>query len=170
MAKPKLIPLKQWYCDTCDELIERPEDGWLEWMVDGNHRAYGYRICHHFVASPIAKEAGGVFGSQSCYKYNEAGHRDNHLHKFLGTDGMIPLLSEIHVGPVLDPRGTQPTEVKDFSGWAHTFRRLHIPYYEEASRYFSRAEQDGFFEGANEVWCFVQDTLVTVIEKYGGKE
>ena len=26
----RLIPLKQWICDSCGEVIEKPEDGWLD--------------------------------------------------------------------------------------------------------------------------------------------
>jgi hypothetical protein len=74
MAKPKLIPLQQWYCDTCDELIGKPEEGWLEWMVDEERQGYGYRICHHFLASPISKAAGGQVTVQGWRCAADGGH------------------------------------------------------------------------------------------------
>jgi len=29
----KLIPLQQWLCDDCHQIIEQPKDGWLEWLA-----------------------------------------------------------------------------------------------------------------------------------------
>ena len=45
-------------------------------------------------------------------------------------------------------------------------RRLTIPYYEEARLYWSRAEADGFFDGANEVWLYMPHNLEALIERY----
>ena len=27
-----LKPLKQFYCDSCNQIIEKPKDGWVEWL------------------------------------------------------------------------------------------------------------------------------------------
>jgi len=46
------------------------------------------------------------------------------------------------------------------------FRRLHIPYYEEARIYFDEARSDGFFEGHNEFTIYSQPNLINIIEEY----
>lgn len=30
----KLTPLKQWICDSCGGIIEKPKDGWWEYIHD----------------------------------------------------------------------------------------------------------------------------------------
>jgi len=30
----RLRPLKQFICDCCNEIIEQPEQGYLEWLAD----------------------------------------------------------------------------------------------------------------------------------------
>ena len=160
-----MIPLKQWICDTCGELIEKPKDGWLEWYKDEDFKAQGFRICHHAPSSPRRAEGRGGPG---CYAYDRHKRRlDNHLDTFLGPDGMIALLSDVHVGSVLDPHGKSPIEIGDHVSWAETFRRLHVPHYEEARQYFAEAKADDLFDGANQVWPFMQETLLEVIKRYG---
>src|SRR4051794_18830529 len=34
-------------CDTCGQQIASLGDGLMEWLVDGDGRAYGLRIAHH---------------------------------------------------------------------------------------------------------------------------
>lgn len=44
----KLIPLKQWVCDSCGGVIEKPEDGWFEWYTEMNLSLdTGFRIVHY---------------------------------------------------------------------------------------------------------------------------
>ena len=44
----KLKPLKQWICDSCGELIKKPEDGWWEYLSDTNtYLVSGFRIVHY---------------------------------------------------------------------------------------------------------------------------
>ena len=46
----RLRPLEQFICDECGELIEKLEDGWLEWIDDCKNPIHSpYRsnpLCH----------------------------------------------------------------------------------------------------------------------------
>jgi len=161
---PKLKPLQQWYCDTCDELIQKPEDGWVEWIRQ-NNRVQDFRICHHVIASPRQHSEEG------CYAHGDKrGEASHHLKVFLGADGMISLLSDVHVGPWLDPQGKATSGLGDAASWAETFRRLHVPYYEEARRYFARARAGGYSDDDNEIRPFLESSLLDIIQEYGDDE
>ena len=75
----KLIPLKQFICDTCGGIINSPEEGWLEWLLDVNttpHTNYGFKIIHHSSAENKSEKG--------CYNYT--GHPlevGNHLKRYL---------------------------------------------------------------------------------------
>ncbi len=167
----RLIPLRQWICDECLELIQKPEDGWLEWLTDDDGKAYGFRVVHQFVASPLRRTTvPPEFGKErgSCYGYDDKSNRsDTHLHHILGHDGMIDMLSYVDIGPIHEPEGKRDIKIKDARSWAETFRRLFVPKYEEARQYFFEAQEDGFYEGANELWPYLQEHLTDVIERYG---
>lgn len=51
-----LIPLKQFICDECGEIINSPGEGYVEWEEgidqDGQFFAKGFRIVHHLPKSP----------------------------------------------------------------------------------------------------------------------
>ncbi|MEE8483079.1 MAG: hypothetical protein V3S46_00645 [Nitrospinota bacterium] len=152
----KLIPLKQWICDKCGETIEKPEDGWLEWLQKPHEGPHGYKIVHH------SKSRGS-----SCYHYEQHPERsDMHLNSFLGSDGMVPFISALDVGPYHSPKFNNPP-LKDMRNFVETLRRLHLPYYEEARLYWRQAKEDGFFDGANEYSLYMQTTLKEIINKYG---
>ncbi len=52
---------------------------------------------------------------------------------------------------------------------AETFRRLFVPYYEEARLYFDAAKADGIFGDVNEVWPYLDSTLQRNIADYGNE-
>jgi hypothetical protein len=147
-SKIKLKPLQQWFCDSCGGLIEKPEDGWIEWYTEGDaYIASGYRIVHH---------------DQRCM-YNE--HvlfqqgkmvSDNHLDDYVGPNGLVYLTRMLELD-----------NLKDKSELIEMIRRLHVPYYEEARQYWAQAEEDGFFDGSNEVWPYLPSTCLRLIGEYG---
>ncbi len=161
MITVKLEPLKQWQCDSCGELIESPKDGWLEWLSDEDHLAYGFKIVHHLPASPYKDRR-----EEGCYHYDRHTRRmDTHLDEFLGEDGLAHLLMFLDVG-VVDPDSKGPW-VRDIREFVELTRRLATPYYEEARQYWSRAEAEGYFSDANQVSPYLVGTLKKIIEKYG---
>ena len=156
----KLKPLQQWICDYCGEVIISPKDGWLEWLHDGQFRAHGFKIVHHRPASPR---------KDGCYHYtNQSGRSDLPLDTYLGTSGLVHLLAFLDVGYV-DPKNKGPW-VNDIREFVELFRRVQLPYYEEARLYWSDAEADGLFGGANEVSPYLERALKNIVEKYAAKE
>lgn len=156
----KLKSLEQFICDYCGGIIEKPEEGWLEWITEydkerGTYIAHGYRIVHHAMFSPRK--------SGNCYHYaNHLGCSDMYLHQMMN---MSRLLSFLDAGPYHEPDYKGP-RVRDLRGFVEIVRRLTIPYYEEARLYWGRALADGFFEGANPVWIYLPETLKSLIERY----
>ncbi|MDD3022035.1 MAG: hypothetical protein PHX61_13800 [Alphaproteobacteria bacterium] len=144
-------PLEQFICDTCHSLIEKPHDGWLEWL-DDNEGVHSFRIVHH---------------KSSCYQHAANRHvKDNHLNYFTGPENLPNLYKFLDPGYQYN-RDLQPVvnnlQIAEFT---EVLRRLTIPHYEEARLYFDQAEQGGFFDGANEVSPYKQDILKRIIHNY----
>ena len=163
--KPKLRPLEQWICDHCRELIEEPEHGWLEWQVPTNEDRFlnkGFRIVHHAAHSPRRPRG-------DCYQGEprDALRADGHLTDFLGHRGLVRLLSMIDPGPHLRAHRRDYVAVESTHEFMQIVRRLHYPYFEEARLYWNAALRDGFFDGANEVWPYLPETLKVIIGRYG---
>ena len=78
-----------------------------------------------------------------------------HLTAYIGADGLVSLLSMIEFN-----------NVKDNSELVEIIRRLHIPYYEEARKYHRVANEEGFFDGANELTAYLQDTSKYIINNF----
>jgi hypothetical protein len=157
----KLKPLEQWYCDYCGELIASAEDGWLEWLSDDTHHGYGFKIVHHLLASPNKDHR-----REGCYHYgNHFDEQSMHLNSYVGPDGLTNLLALLDKGQA-DPEDSGPC-VRSTSEFVELTRRLQTPHYEEARTLWNKAKEDGFFDGANEVWPYIQSTLKQIIKKYG---
>jgi len=148
----KLKPLEEWICDKCSQVIEGPENGYMEWIHFAGKKAYGFKIVHH----------GG-----ECYHYNHhEGRSDSSLDDFIGDKGLTTLLSMIHPGKRHMPDSNE-VQIENPVEFLEVVRRLHIPYFEEARLYWSNAQEHGFFDGANEVWLYLPNTLKNIIDKFG---
>jgi len=142
-----LEPLQQWICDTCKQIIENVDEGWLEWYDDVNtFEVGGYRIVHYDPKCQYDVDK---------LDYRNKSVADVPLKDAFGSDGLVMLLSHYEHMKVADPK-----EITDI------IRRLHVPYYEEARMYWGRATEDNFFEGFNEFKAYRQDTLETIIRTY----
>jgi hypothetical protein len=147
----KLEEPKQWYCDSCGLVIEKAEDGWLEWYEDTEtNQSAGFRIVHH---------------DQRCqYNWGKLDRKnkslsDGHLQNFTGYDGFSILLGMFDYANPTDPH--ELTEI---------IRRIHLPNYEEARQYWDEAKEDGYVSGEREsVTDYFQNTLIGVINRYGSK-
>lgn len=114
----KLKPLEQFVCDECDQIIEKVEDGWLEWFDDGIHPIHGFRIVH--------------YGGKCYYTSRTIGEKihsvsDMHLHAFMGIPGLAILLNMFAKDIAF------PEDLAEIIG------RLHIPHYEKIRYYFRKA-------------------------------
>lgn len=159
-----LEPLNQFICDYCDQIIQQPEQGWIEWLMDrADRKKYGFKVVHHAAYSPLRTEGER---NKNCYHYaRHPGRMDDHLDHFLN-NRIANLLSFLDVGPYLEPEYSSPS-VKDLREFVEIMRRLAIPYYEEARLYWSLAAYDGYFEGASESWLYLESTLKDIISTYG---
>jgi hypothetical protein len=149
-----LEPLKQWVCDTCGELIKKPEEGYVQFHRKSDGTYDDFIIVHHKLSSPYKGTKKG------CYKYNS----DCDLTEFLGDHGTIQLLTFIDIGPYHMPEFKSRTV--NYRKWVDFFYRLQLPYYEEARRYWNRASADGYFGNINEVAIYQPKYLKEMIEHY----
>jgi hypothetical protein len=90
----------------------------------------------------------------------------NALAAFLGAEGVVEMLSFLDTGKVLQPE-YRGHHVADLREWVQLARRLFVPYYEEARQFWSRADEAGLFDGANEISPYVPENLKRLIELYG---
>ncbi len=151
-----LKPLVNFYCDACGELIHEPSHGYVEWTwteEDDQRLDSGWRIVHHPLHSPRPN---------GCYADLPL---STALDEYLSSDGQARLLAFLDVGRHIRT-SERRNRVKDMEEYVEFVRRLTLPHYEEARRYWSRAEQDGYFDGASEVWPYTQVALKEMIERY----
>ena len=156
-----LEPLKQFICDSCGEVINSPEEGWIEWLevyTDDGGRCSKFRICHQKGYSPYKSPLG-------CYNYTDHPDRaDMHLHHFLEEEAIInERLSEVVDNPSARFLGIRVVDVKEY---AELLRRIKMPHFEEARLYFQKAKADHFFAPDDREYMFDKNKLKLLIEEY----
>ena len=124
-----LAPCRQFFCDTCGEVIESPSDGYVEFEKDERHLQHNYNIVHN---------------DSRCLKDLNSSYE---LERLLGRQGIGLLSSWIHVGPITDPIGRERSEYRSVIEFAEFFKRLQLPYYEQARHYLQRAASAGYIDG-----------------------
>lgn len=147
----KLLPLQQFKCDACGQIIARPDVGWVEWLAGPTRgtKAHGFRIVHN---------------SNRCQYPTSGRVQDVHLTRLLGPDGLAMLLALVAPG---GRTGNREDGVESLEEWGELVRRLQIPHYEEARQYWSDAETDDFFAGLGQHAFYSQATLRTILIQYG---
>jgi hypothetical protein len=147
----RLLPLRQWKCDACGQVIDRPEVGWVEWLggTTRGTKAHGFRIVHN---------------SNRCQYPSSARVHDMHLTHLLGPDGLDRLLTLLTPGW---HTGSREVGVTRLDEWGELVRRLHIPYYEEARQYWPDAEADDFLADPEHRATADEATLRAVLDQYG---
>ena len=127
--------MKTWICDTCGGLIEKPDDGWVQWINLGRPKlGRNLSLVHKFGASKSAKKDHCMFNERAEFAKDEGTIADNSLTEFLGADGLMRLMvfiseSELPTSEVLE-----------------MVKRLHISGYEQARKHFKAAIHAGVFE------------------------
>lgn len=148
-------PLKQWICDVCGKIIETPEDGYVVWGTDENGLIDKIKILH---------KNSHVNGERTGCDCDRRYSMSLPLESFLGDDGKVVFMSLMDPGPYFVEE--YRNRIADMRLFLDVFRRLQIPYYEEARLYWAEARTDGFFAGANEVWTYLPRTLQALVEEY----
>lgn len=152
-------PLRQWICDVCGKVIEKPEDGYVVWGENEQGQIDKIRILHK--NNHVDEH---VTGCDHDHRYSMS----LPLESFLGDNGKVRLLSLIDPGP--DFRAKYQEHIADIRLFLEFFRRVQLPYYEEARLYWGKARADGFFDGANEIWTYLPRNLKMLIEEYSDNE
>ena len=154
-----LIPLKQFVCDTCGQVIENPNEGWVEWLSSFDEdlqriQKKEFRICHHNI---------------KCQKHaNKLACADLPLTEFHGEMGMIKLISFLDIG-IYHDKDWKGSNVHNIREYAELLRRFTLPYYEEARQYWEEATNDGYLEDGNELTIYKTDFLKRLITEYNSK-
>jgi hypothetical protein len=95
-------------------------------------------------------------GGKCHHHLDHVGLSDASLEDFIGPTGLVKLLKVLDAGIYHDPKfiGAQikPANIRNY---VETFRRLHLPYYEEARLYWDQAAEDGSLDGINEIAIFL---------------
>lgn len=150
-----LAPLQQFICDSCGEVIKRPEDGWIEWLVTGerdNYVCHSFRICHHKSRSPYP-------GRDGCYNYaHHPDGADMHLHHYYEGKNL-----RVDRKPMNTRKRFEGFETSDRKALLILRMRLEYPYYEEARLYLKKAIADKFLPADDHL---TEEALKCVIEEY----
>lgn len=160
-----LEPLKEFICDECGQIINSPDEGYVEWIenedADGKPVVKGFRIIHNSACSPFKEK-----GREGCFKYaHTPGRCDIDLEYFLSNAPQY-LTSFLDLGFLHDPVGVVGSRIKDYKEFTNFARRLLIPYYEEARTHFSEVLADGEFCDNHEINIFTEDTLKQIINRF----
>lgn len=140
-------PLTTWTCDTCGEQVE-PKRGVVlaRWTPDEDRRLTGFIIVHKNI------------DGRHCDPGNASGYRWNvDLHTLLGQDGMANLLAYLSAGPLKGGGGASNLESID--EFIDLFRRLQVPYYEQARHRFGDEDVTYAYGDANEYFPYMPDQL-----------
>ncbi|WP_316736708.1 hypothetical protein [Pedobacter aquatilis] len=153
--KRMLVPLEEFRCDTCGDIIESPKTAYLEWNSvkdeNGKLRATNFKIVHHDPANNVV-----------C---SENGTSTTSLEKYVGSEGSGNLWSFIDEGEIVAPNYTGPRAL-NLREFTEVARRLSMPHYEEARDFLHMAESDGYIS-SNQYGIYSVDKLQFIIEKYG---
>ena len=154
-----LKPLEQWICDSCGEVIDGAKQGYVERKKteDDADLMYDFRIVHGAIYSPRHPHG-------NCLYSNSERGGDTALDTCVGGTGVIVLTSWIDPGEWHEKKHSGPS-VKSLREWTTLFRRLHVPYFEEAHRYTDELE-DERASGANEIYLYLPETLQRIIEQH----
>lgn len=160
-----LTPLKQFVCDECGRVINSPKEGYVEWEQgtdeNGKMFARGFRIVHAAYASPLKDK-----NKEGCYKYGNSSYRND-----IGLDCFLQyahqyMYSFLNLGFLHDPQNEIGCQVENFPEFVDFFKRLTIPYYEEARLSFGQALADGIIADENEISLFTGNVLKSIVDKY----
>lgn len=145
-------PLTIWYCDMCGEPVSK-EDGYVLWSGTGNSHI-DFHIIHQGVCD------------------DDRHHRSMPLTNFLGKKGLVYLTKFLSLGMIIKHRypDTQDSNTHvDLDEYVDFFRRVQLPYYEEARKYFSNSELQEDYYDSNEVFPYLPDRLKHIIDTYQNK-
>lgn len=106
---------------------------------------------------------------QGCDKDQKNYPRSLPLASFLGDEGKVRFLSLVDPGPNFIKYYKK--SIADIRLFLEVFRRLQLPYYEEARLYWNKARDAGFFADIDKVSLYLPKTLKYIVDNFsGGKD
>jgi hypothetical protein len=147
------LKIGPWCCDKCGRLIERAEDGMLQWLggtADDRSIGRDLRIVHHLPASPLGPP-NGCYPDQQELELDDSELVDGHLESYLGFSGLVDLLSKIEDGEL------------PASDVNKVIMRLFVPDYEHARPYFDKAVSTGLVSPVRLPGYFFPEELKTIV-------
>ena len=145
-----LRPLSQWICDNCGKLIDNAEAGYVIWKVDAEMRKYSFRVVHQKICDD--------------QKYSSS----MPVKEFFGLNGSAYLTSMLSYGSVKLNAGESPRKPPvDMDEFSDFFRRMQLPYYEEARTKFGDEGIQERFGDSNETYPYLPDGLKSIMEVGG---
>lgn len=153
----KVIPLKQWICDSCGKIIKKPKDGWYEWYSEWYSDSEttlhtGFRIVHHHPDC--------MYDDKALHQQNRSEH-SLPLSYVVGSAGRSAGFGYFLFSIVLTEK-KEVYKLADIEEYIEIIRRLYLPYWEEARLYWDNALKYGFHDGCD----FSEDMLLSIIKKY----
>lgn len=128
----------RWTCDKCKKEISDASAGWVQWLSPPDAQARNLSLVH--------RRTECQFDQASEYRRDEAIVGDTELSRFLGTTGLMDMLSEIRFGRW------------ELASGLEMVKRLHVPGYERAHRHIARAISAGVFEpNTDPLYCSEAD-------------
>lgn len=140
----------KWYCDACGQPIDDVKKGYVIWKTNDEARTHSYKIVHQ--------------GPCFLKDYDASAE----LKTFLGEEGLVRLLAQLSIGPIMRLRGNKSQcDAADMDEFVDLVRRVQTPFYEEARRHFSNRNLLAEYARANEVLPYLPEELETMIKQYG---
>ncbi len=133
MSSEAVVATTTWYCDTCGEAINNPEQAFLQWVVGKDNSVRDIRIVHELSSTPKKKPLGCFIDEERERQQNGGRVQDYGLEAYLGSDGLTYLLSMSEIG-------FPPEQIYEL------VRRLHVPGYENVRKHLGRAVAEGVIE------------------------
>jgi hypothetical protein len=150
-----------WHCDSCGELFRSFEDGrveWLSvgWLCEGEEPASvtcGLRLVHarNINANPSVPH-GCEYNPREEFRKSRSLVEGLSLASFSGADGLVLMLSML-------AQGEFPTEQL-----IELAKRLHVPGYEQARGFFSRAVSEQVIVPAIGPGYYLQSEIRDVLQ------
>jgi hypothetical protein len=142
--------LTSWCCDACGQQIEKADQGHVIWQWTGSLRYSGFKIIH----------------KQRCNieMYSSSAE----LSDFLGPRGVVYLTTFLSVGPIklsLGQRSDCFVDPMGMDAFVDLFRRVQVPYYEEARGRFARPALTGERDDQDESGRYLPETLRRMVER-----
>jgi hypothetical protein len=140
--------LTTWTCDTCRDPVTDPNMSLVVWRTVAD-KSIDFMIVHKGECDPQAR---------SGFTHNLE------LSSFLGADGATMLLSWLSLGPLRGSAADMP-HVGNFDQYVDLFRRVQIPWYEEARTRFRDDDVQHWLGDANEYYPYMPDVLQQVVDR-----